>query len=284
MARMLLFTDREVVALGIGRVVHPSHELETMGLGRLAQELPIGASEARTRVLILDAPPEASHLIPLVCSLNSAAPVVVWVRGTCSEPALGALGLGARAVLLDTSSAEEIQVCIETVLRGGVWVPQSVSQAVVAHRMCKVTARQGQLMRLVSRGMNNKEIADKLNISIGTVKMYLSTLFNRLEVSDRFELALLGLRQGGSVYAGPTLGSPPHGTAADEVRPRPRPVFIPRVRGCRQADVRIVIDSAADNPAKQMDFRAANGPGSLGVTPDRHNIPNGSVEKTGGYL
>jgi NarL family two-component system response regulator LiaR len=265
---MLLFTDREVVALGLGRVVHPSHELETMGLEGLAGDLPIRPSKARPRVLILDASPEAPHLVPRACSLSPVAPVVVWVRGNCSEPALGALGSGAHAVLLDTSSSDEIQVCIETVLRGGVWVPQSVSQAVVAHRMCKVTARQGQLMKLVSRGMNNKEIAHKMSISIGTVKVYLSSLFTKLEVSDRFELALLGLRQGGSVEAGPTLGSS-HAAAAVEVRPQPRPVFIPRVRGGWQADVRIVIDSAAGDLAKPIDFRATNGSESPGVAAQR---------------
>jgi len=263
MARIVLFTDRQVVALGLGRVVHPAHELETRGLDRLAGDLPISPSEARPRMTILDAPPEAPHLIPQVRSLSPKAPVVVWVRGMCSEPALAALGSGAHGVLLDASSADEIQVCVETVLRGGVWVPQSVSQAVVAHRMCKVTARQGQLMRLVSRGMNNKEIADTLNISIGTVKVYLSNLFTRLEVSDRFELALLGLRQGGSAYAGPTLRSSPNLSAAVDDRPLPRPVFIPRARGGSQAGVRVVLDRTTDDPAKQIDFRAANGSQSL---------------------
>ena len=49
-------------------------------------------------------------------------------------------------------------------------------------------------MSLLSQGLKNKEIATALNISEGTVKVYLSRLFQKLGVKDRFELALYGLK------------------------------------------------------------------------------------------
>lgn len=51
-----------------------------------------------------------------------------------------------------------------------------------------------ELMTLISSGLRNKEIAWQMNITEGTVKVYLSRLFGKVGVSDRFELAILALR------------------------------------------------------------------------------------------
>ena len=57
-----------------------------------------------------------------------------------------------------------------------------------------LTQREGQLVSLLSQGLKNKEIATTLMISEGTVKVYLSRLFQKVGVKDRFELALFGLK------------------------------------------------------------------------------------------
>ena len=61
-------------------------------------------------------------------------------------------------------------------------------------RRYSLTRREGQLVTLLSQGLKNKEIATALSISEGTVKVYLSRLFQKLGVKDRFELALYGLK------------------------------------------------------------------------------------------
>src|SRR6185503_15843601 len=57
-----------------------------------------------------------------------------------------------------------------------------------------LTQREGQLVSLLSQGLKNKEIAVTLMIGEGTVKVYLSRLFRKVGVKDRFELALFGLK------------------------------------------------------------------------------------------
>ena len=61
-------------------------------------------------------------------------------------------------------------------------------------RSYSLTPRQGQLVALLTQGLKNKEIASKLNISEGTVKVYMSRMFQKLGVKDRLELALYGLK------------------------------------------------------------------------------------------
>jgi DNA-binding CsgD family transcriptional regulator len=57
-----------------------------------------------------------------------------------------------------------------------------------------LSRREGELVSLLSQGLKNKEIASQLSIGEGTVKVYLSELFEKVGVKDRFELALYGLK------------------------------------------------------------------------------------------
>ena len=57
-----------------------------------------------------------------------------------------------------------------------------------------LSPRERQLLRLISQGLSNKQIAGTLMITEGTVKVYLSRLFKKVGVLDRFELALYGLK------------------------------------------------------------------------------------------
>ncbi|MGD1071807.1 MAG: response regulator transcription factor [Bryobacteraceae bacterium] len=228
MERIRLYTDREMMALGLAQALVHHYDLEILGLDRLADSVAM-ASPIPAEVLILDAPPEALRLLARLRTQDPDVPIVVWQRGTASEPALNALGAGAHAVLLDSSSGAEIYACLEAVLHGGIWVPPSVAQAVVASRRCNLTRREGQLLNLVSQGLSNKELAYALGITVGTVKVYLSRLFDKLEVSDRYELALLGLRQGGSVNAGPIHGGSHRPVALEADTPGIKSVFVPRI-------------------------------------------------------
>ncbi len=151
---------------------------------------------------------------------DCAAPLAIWERVEATEHALNALLLGVQGVLLDTSTPGEVLECIETILGGGVWVPPAVAKAAIVSRQCHLTKREGDLMHLIASGLSNKEMGYRLGIGVGTVKVYLSRLFRKLGVSDRYELALISLRHGGGTTES-TLANGPQPTG-------PRSVFVPR--------------------------------------------------------
>jgi two-component system nitrate/nitrite response regulator NarP len=124
-------------------------------------------------------------------------PVISWQRSSASEPSLKALDSGAAGVLHDSSGSEDVLACMEAVISGRRWMPHSVTHAVLNTRPCHLSRREGQLLKLIAQGLRNKEIAFALNIAEGTVKVYLSKLFSKVGVSDRYELALMGLRHNG---------------------------------------------------------------------------------------
>jgi DNA-binding NarL/FixJ family response regulator len=116
------------------------------------------------------------------------------VRTIPRELAHQAMALGVRGILRKNLPIDLFLKCLHKVLEGEVWFEKSLTSAFFAAPVVRLSKREGQLVSLLAQGMKNKEIAYQLSLSEGTVKVYLSRLFEKLGVKDRFELALYGLR------------------------------------------------------------------------------------------
>jgi two-component system, NarL family, nitrate/nitrite response regulator NarL len=68
--------------------------------------------------------------------------------------------------------------------------------AIRENALTTLTERERQIMRLVSEGLSNKEIGRRLNITDGTIKVHLHHIFQKLEISNRTELAAFVISQG----------------------------------------------------------------------------------------
>ncbi len=190
-------TDRELLMLALERIVADQFRCEQCSPEQL---IPVNqGQETEWPVAVLVDWPRGLHerLRAFTQSLGSI-PVIAWQRSTASEPSLNALDSGAAGVLNDGSSAEDVLACLHAVTSGRRWVPRSVTEAVLTTRRCNLSRREGQIIKLIGQGLRNKEIAFALSITEGTVKVYLSKLFTKVGVSDRYELALLGLRHSGN--------------------------------------------------------------------------------------
>jgi DNA-binding NarL/FixJ family response regulator len=80
-------------------------------------------------------------------------------------------------------------------------VPSPGQSAATGNALTMLTDRERQIMRLVSEGLPNKEIGRRLNIADGTIKVHLHNIFQKLEISNRTELAALAIL--GNDRAGP---------------------------------------------------------------------------------
>jgi len=125
-------------------------------------------------------------------SLN--AKIVLWVHSISTELALQAMALGVRGILRKTLPSELLIKCLQRVNEGEFWFEKALTDSFLSAKRIALTKREGQLVSLLSQGLKNKEIASMLLISEGTVKVYLSRLFQKVGVKDRFELALYGLK------------------------------------------------------------------------------------------
>jgi DNA-binding NarL/FixJ family response regulator len=192
-----VYTDRELLRWALERLAEREFRFEAMPHIGAADAADPGPLPGVLSAIIVDLQNGVFELIRKLSTMLPRVPIVVWQRSRANEPSLNALDWGAAGVLHDSSAPAEVLACLKSVKEGNAWVPISVAQAASRSRRCNLSRREGQLLRLVVQGLRNKEIAYALNISEGTVKVYFSKLFQKLGVSDRYELAMLGLRHCG---------------------------------------------------------------------------------------
>jgi len=108
-----------------------------------------------------------------------------------------AMSAGARSYLLKGMSHDELLDAVRKVHAGRQYLPKAVQQS-LANRMpsSELSAREAEILTLIVKGLTNKEIAAKLNITVGTVKWHLNILFARLNVTDRTQAAVAALHRG----------------------------------------------------------------------------------------
>ena len=124
--------------------------------------------------------------------------VVLLTAALDEEEVLEAIRLGVRGVVLKEMAPQLLVQCIQKVHAGGQWLERhSVSRALDtllrreagAREVAGVlTAREREIVRLVASGQRNKEIADTLSVTEGTVKVHLYNVFKKFHVGSRVEL------------------------------------------------------------------------------------------------
>lgn len=195
MLRVLVFTDEPILFSGLKCVLTPQTGFKVVATSDDPATLIETAEAAKPDLLLLDMTPTLTFGV--LVELQERMPtcrIVVWVRTISTELAYQAIEHGIRGILRKTLPAETLLKCLGMVADGGVWFEESLQAGRMAGKAVTLSKREGQLVGLLAQGLKNKEIATLLTISEGTVKVYLSRLFRKLGVNDRFELALYGLR------------------------------------------------------------------------------------------
>jgi len=179
-------------------------------------------------VLLIDLTPERHlrHPHQLQGSLPNCR-IVLWVRAISTELAYQAMELGVRGVLRKTLPPELLIKCLGKVAEASCGLNKTLTASFLSAKMIALTKRESQLVSLLSQGLKNKEIATTLSISEGTVKVYLSRLFQKVGVKDRFELALYGLRNLQNMSGEPSALNPLPSTPCWEA-----PEIPDRCNGC----------------------------------------------------
>lgn len=123
--------------------------------------------------------------------------IVVLTTYDGDEEIYRGLQLGAKGYLLKDTEPKELLTAIRTVAKGKTYIPLMVG-AKLAERMSnpQLSDRELDVIRLIVTGKTNQEISSTLHISESTVKFHVNNIFNKLNVSDRTQAALVALKRG----------------------------------------------------------------------------------------
>jgi len=120
---------------------------------------------------------------------------VLWVHDLADVDCFRALRCGARGILKKSLPVVALLECLRAVASGNVWIEGSPDQSpdgADRRSTPRLTPREKQIVHQICEGQKNKEIAEALSITAGTVKVHLMHIFEKTGVKDRFELAIQG--------------------------------------------------------------------------------------------
>jgi two-component system, NarL family, nitrate/nitrite response regulator NarL len=137
-------------------------------------------------------------------SRNPSVSIVILLEVSTRESVIAAFRCGAAGVFSRTESLSDLASCIERVSVGEIWAKKAHSEyllealratpscdGIVAGKIDQLSPRELQVAERAAQGESNKQIADRLGLSEHTVKNYLFRVFEKLGVSNRFELLFL---------------------------------------------------------------------------------------------
>ncbi len=203
MIRITIYSNQQILARGLQSVIAGDPNLELVAICSSLFEMKEHLANQKTDLAVLDLTPELTcDDLSVLHALAPEAKLILWTDTIAVEFVLQALAIGIRAVLRKVLPLAAHLQCLQRVYAGELWFEKSLTDDIRNARRVSLTPRESQLVSSVARGMKNKEIASELGITEGTVKVYLSHLFQKSGARDRYELALRALRTiGAAGYA-----------------------------------------------------------------------------------
>lgn len=210
MIRVLICDDQEVVCEGLRVILNSAAGIEVAGVaydGAAALDLIL---TAKPDLVLMDLKMPGLNGIQATRLIHQRYPeirVLVLTTYDGDEWVLDAIRSGAAGYLLKDSPREALIAAIKGTIDGKTHVDPGVAGTLLAQiartgtppttsLTADLSERELEVLRHLARGLTNLDIADRLHLSEGTIRNYVSAVFTKLGVSDRTQAAVIALRYG----------------------------------------------------------------------------------------
>ena len=208
MIRLLLADDHPIIFSGVEAMLRGS-DYEIARYVRDGAEVVAAVEAEDPDMVILDErlPGKAGlDLFKELRAKGDGRPVVLLTGTIGDRRAIDAINAGINGLVLKHDAPDTLLTCLQEVRRGGRWIDQKLLQRALDRATGKgaedspfaaLTPRERSIVELAAENVRNQEIAARLGISEGTVKVHLHNIYDKLGLSNRTELVLLIRDAGG---------------------------------------------------------------------------------------
>ncbi|TLS51620.1 response regulator transcription factor [Paenibacillus antri] len=206
MIRILIAEDQTLVRHGLKMMIETDPELRVTGEASNGREAVAQCERQAFDLVVLDIRMPEMDGLEAARHIVSRWPdrkVMMLTTFNDDEYALEALKIGASGYMLKDADPAALIRSIRSCLSGGLSLEEHVAAKVMPRLLGKtetkpvdpsLTPRELDIIRRVGEGRSNKEIAEELALSVGTVKNHISLVLDKLELRDRTQLAIYAIR------------------------------------------------------------------------------------------
>ena len=202
MIRIVLADDHEIVRTGIKMILESSLDIEVVGEAANGTQAYSIVAREKPDILLLDIsmPPNQNGLVACEKIMRDFPATKIIILTMFAEPdyLLFTLRGGAAGYVLKNASLEELTQAVQTVSEGGTYIHPKMADLLSKHLAGKastadqplklLTGRELEIAQLLARGLTNKEISEKLFLSIKTIEANRSKIYQKLNIKTRAEL------------------------------------------------------------------------------------------------
>lgn len=191
--RVMLVDDHSVVRSGLSAFLSVNPDLELVGEAENGEQAVVRANILKPDVILMDLMMPVMDGVAATQAIKKANPAIQIIALTSfqeDELVQNALKAGAVGYLMKNVTARELAAAIRAAKEGKMTLSPEAAQALVrstqqAHEADVLTEREKEVLKLMVDGLNNAEIAERLVVSLSTVKYHISNILMKLEVDNR---------------------------------------------------------------------------------------------------
>ena len=204
MIRIAIADDHAVVRTGLAQLLSSLEDVELVGAAANGEEAVALCARERPDVVLMDLEMPELDGIGATRRIMEAQPqtaVVILTSFSDRERILRALDAGAVGYVLKDAEPDELARAVRAAAQGEAPLDPKAASALLSVRTQPSAAealseREREVLAMVAEGLPNKLIARELSISEKTVKAHLTSIFRRIDVTDRTQAALWAQRHG----------------------------------------------------------------------------------------
>jgi two-component system, NarL family, response regulator LiaR len=202
---VVIADDHEVVRRGLGLMIEGEPDMRLLGVAASGSEALSLVAASAPHVLLLDIQMPELDGIAVAAQLRAEYPqLAILMLTSYSDDAriYAAMRAGASGYLLKEMSGDALLHAIRAAARGEPQLHPRVARRLMERAMppddplARLSPREQEVLRLIARGLSNKEIAAATTLTEQTVKSYVREILSKLDVADRTQAALLAVRYG----------------------------------------------------------------------------------------
>lgn len=201
--RIMLVDDHAVVRSGLGAFLSVNLDLELVGEAENGEQAVVRAGILKPDVILMDLMMPVMDGVAATAAIKKQNPSIQIIALTSfqeDELVQNALKAGAIGYLMKNVNARELAAAIRAAKDGKMTLSPEAAQALV--RACQqsqetevLTEREREVLKLMVEGLNNAEIAERLVVSLSTIKYHISNILMKLGVDNRVAAVTTALQK-----------------------------------------------------------------------------------------